>query len=165
MSRTLLIAGLISTGLMAGLYFAFTCAVMPGLARADDRTFIAAMQRINAAIQNPAFFICFVGAFVFPAVAAILEWRGGHRSAAVRIGAASVLYLMTLLVTIAVNVPLNNALDRAGAPDQIADPAAVRRAFESVWVPWNTVRTVLSTLALAYLGWAWAMTLTLTERV
>nr|BFE81336.1 hypothetical protein GCM10020093_039370 [Planobispora longispora] len=61
---------------------------------------------------------------------------------------------MTFVVTAAVNVPLNNAIDAAGDPAAIADPAAVRAAFETRWVRWNVVRAVSSTAALACLAWA-----------
>lgn len=58
-----------------------------------------------------------------------------------------------LLVTIAANVPLNDAL-AAGADDPaaVADPAAVRGRFERAWNVWNTARTVLTLAALACLG-------------
>jgi uncharacterized membrane protein len=39
-----LIAATITTGLIAGLFFAFACAVMPGLHRTEDRTFVDAMR-------------------------------------------------------------------------------------------------------------------------
>ena len=48
-----LAAATITTGLMAGLYYAYACSVMPGLSRTDDRTFVSAMQQINVAIINP----------------------------------------------------------------------------------------------------------------
>ena len=53
-----------------------------------------------------------------------------------------------------VNVPLNNQLNAAGAPDRIADLAAVRERFEATWVRWNVVRTVASTAAFGCLTWA-----------
>ncbi|MDT7600077.1 MAG: hypothetical protein QOK26_2154, partial [Pseudonocardiales bacterium] len=33
-------AATVTTGLMAGMFFAFSFSVMPGMARADDRTFV-----------------------------------------------------------------------------------------------------------------------------
>jgi hypothetical protein len=51
----------LTTGLMAGVYYAYACSVMPGLARTGDRTFIDAMQQINVAIQNPVLFAAFSG--------------------------------------------------------------------------------------------------------
>jgi hypothetical protein len=44
----------LTTGLMAGVYYAYACSVMLGLARTSDRTFIDVMRQINVAIQNPA---------------------------------------------------------------------------------------------------------------
>ena len=47
-----LVAAVITNGLMAGLFAAYSYAVMPGLGRAGDRTFVEAMQQTNAAILN-----------------------------------------------------------------------------------------------------------------
>jgi uncharacterized membrane protein len=68
--------------------------------------------------------------------------------------AAAVLSLATLVITFGGNIPLNNAIDTAGDPDEIADLSAVRRAFEPGWVRLNAVRAVTSTLATAGIGWA-----------
>ncbi|MCJ1674730.1 MULTISPECIES: hypothetical protein [unclassified Rathayibacter] len=51
----LLLAALVTSGLAAGFFYAFACAVMPGLGRTDDRAFVSAMTAINAAVQNPLF--------------------------------------------------------------------------------------------------------------
>ena len=59
-----------------------------------------------------------------------------------------------MVVTFAANVPLNNALMRAGEPAGVADPGEVRRRFEAPWVRWNTVRTATSVAAFACLVWA-----------
>ena len=40
-------------GLIAGLFYAWACSVMPGLARTTDRTFVEAMHHMNQAIINP----------------------------------------------------------------------------------------------------------------
>ena len=55
-----LIAATLGTGLIGGLFFGFATAVMPGLARTDDRTFVATMQGINEAILNPLFLTVYV---------------------------------------------------------------------------------------------------------
>ena len=47
-NRTVALGGAtIATGLIAGLFYGFVCAVMPGLHHSSDRAFIEAMQRIN----------------------------------------------------------------------------------------------------------------------
>src|ERR1700754_4694440 len=109
-----LIAGLALNALMAGLYFAFTTAVMPALARADDRTYVTSMQRIDTSILNPRFLTAFLGAFVVPVVAAFLHLGDDGRDRLPWIIAGAVLYGITLAVTGGVNVPLNNQLAAAG---------------------------------------------------
>ena len=149
-----LLAATTASGLAAGLFYSFAIAVMPGLRQADDRSFVDAMQRINVAILNGWFALSFGGALLLTVLAAVVEWRAGTRSAALWIAVAVVLYVATLLVTFAVNVPLNNQLNDAGDPARITDFAGVRAAFEASWVRWNVVRAVLSTASFVTLVYA-----------
>jgi len=48
-----LYAALGTTGLMAGTYLAFSIAVLLGIARTHDNTFVTSMRGMNAAILNP----------------------------------------------------------------------------------------------------------------
>jgi uncharacterized membrane protein len=65
-----------------------------------------------------------------------------------------VLYLVTFVLTLAINVPLNDALKAAGDPASI-DVAAARAAFdEERWARVNRVRVLLSTVAFGLLAWA-----------
>jgi uncharacterized membrane protein len=128
------------TGLVAGVFLAFTIAVVPALGASDARTFVATMNRINVAIVNPVFMLLLFGAPVIFAVAALL---GGPRRGWVIL--ALVLNLAALVITMVVNVPLNNALAAA----DLADPAAARSAFENAWNAAHTVRTVLLAGSLA----------------
>lgn len=139
-----LVAAVITNGLMAGLFAAYSYAIMPGLGRGGDRTFVEAMQQTNAAILNGWFGICFGGAVVFAAVAVLLHLG---RPGLPWIVAGLVLYLAVLVVTFRINVPLNDALAAAGD----GDPAGARARFEGVWVRWNVVRAVLSTAAFGSL--------------
>ncbi|MYY02802.1 MULTISPECIES: anthrone oxygenase family protein [unclassified Streptomyces] len=147
--RLVLGAAAVTTGLTAGTFYAFSCAVMPALGRSDDRTFIAVMRDINDVIENPVFFAGFFGALLLTAVAA---WQH-RRSPGPRgwIVAALVVYAVAFLLTSGVNVPLNNALADAGDPARLSDPAAVRDRFEDAWNAWNTLRALLCTAALALL--------------
>ena len=63
--------------------------------------------------------------------------------------------IAVVVITLAVNVPLNDQIKAAGTPDQIADLAAVREQFnEATWVRWNLVRAVASTIGFGCLAWA-----------
>jgi len=68
------------------------------------------------------------------------------------IGAAFILYLIAVVITLAVHVPLNDAIKAAGDPARIGDLAAVRRHFsEARWSAWNLARTVTTTIAFGCL--------------
>jgi uncharacterized membrane protein len=150
-----LVAATITMGLMAGVFGVYAHAIMPGLRTTDDRTFVGAFQAIDRAIINPLFMVWFFGALVITAVAAAL--LGGEGSVLPWIVGAFVLYLAVFAITIAVNLPRNDAIKAAGEPDAIADLAAVRERFdEARWIAWNIVRAVLSTAAFGCLVWALA---------
>lgn len=135
-------AATVAMGLIAGVFYVFACAVMPALARSDDRVFVEVMRNINDVIQNPVFFLSFMGALVLTAVAA-WQVRGTSYRGWVWAGLAA--YALAFLVTVAFNIPLNNGLA------DTADVGVARAHFESAWVGWNVVRAVLSTVGVGCL--------------
>lgn len=144
-----LILALITTGLMAGVFQLYSHTVMPGLAGTDDRTFVSAFQAMDRAIMNPLFLSTFLGAFGFTGLAALLSLGDGPLLA--WSVAALALYLIVMVITFRVNVPLNNAIKAATDPDA----GAIRARFnEARWVRFNHVRSWLSTGAFACLAWA-----------
>ena len=150
-----LLAATMTMGLMAGVFGLYAHAIMPGLHQTDDRTFVSAFQEIDKAVVKPWFMPFFVGAFVLTGLAAVLYLRHDRRSVLPWIVAALVLYLAVFVITIAVNVPLNDDIKAAGHVDRIADLAAVRDRFdEARWAAWNIVRFVASTAAFGCLAWA-----------
>jgi len=151
-----LLAATLATGLMAGAFAIYAHTIMPGLRKTDDRTFVGAFQAMDRAIMNPWFLGGgFFGALVFTLGATIAHV--GHDGLPPTAGAL-VLYLITFVITMAVNVPLNDALKRAGDPDRIANLTAVRAAFnETRWARFNLLRTALCLLSFALLAWALAI--------
>ncbi len=147
----LMTAATVALAGIGGLYYSYACSVMPGLRATDDATFVSAMSRINAAIQNPVFALSFVGAFLSLACSAALSWADGLASA-LPLSVSLACYTATLVITFAANIPLNNGLGQAAS----GDAAAVRRAFERRWTRWNIHRTWLSLAALVALSVAWA---------
>jgi uncharacterized membrane protein len=149
---TTLMLATLTMGLMAGVFGLYAHTIMPGLGKTDARTFVGAFQAIDRAIINPLFMATLFGAAVMTAVAAVLHLGD---AAAPWIIAALVLYAAAFIITIAVNVPLNDAIKAAGDPDRISDLAGVRERFdEARWASWNVVRTVASTAAFGCLLWA-----------
>jgi len=148
-------AATLTTGLMAGVFGIYALAIMPGLRSTDDRTFLGSFQAIDRAIVNPLFLATFLGALILSTAAALLQLGQGRGSVLVWTAAAAVLYLVAVAVTFSVHLPLNDALKAAGSPADMADPAAVRAAFdEARWVSWNIVRAVTSCAAFGCLAWA-----------
>jgi len=79
------------TALMAGLFYAWACSVMPGFARLLDREFVSAMQKTNRAIQNPIFFAAFFGAPLFLIISTAIHY--GEPNSFGFLLAATVIYL------------------------------------------------------------------------
>jgi uncharacterized membrane protein len=148
-----LLAATITMGFAAGAFAIFAHTIMPGLKKTDDHTFVAAFQSIDRAIINPGFMLtAFGGALAFT-IAALVTNRG--TPALPWIVAALVLYLVAFVITIAVNVPLNDAIKAAGNPDHIPNLAGVRERFhETRWAAWNLVRVATTTTAFGCLAWA-----------
>ena len=151
-----LMAATMTTGLVAGVYAIYANAFMPGLAKTDDKTFVGAFTAVDRAIVNPLFLgLGFLGAALLTVLAGLLSLK---EKALPWIAVAFVLYLVTVILTIAVNVPLNDALKAAGDPATI-DVAAARAAFdEAKWVTFNLVRTLLALVSFGILGWALYLT-------
>jgi uncharacterized membrane protein len=151
-SAITLISATLTMGLAAGVFVVFAHTIMPGLRSTDDRTFVGAFQHLDRAIINPWFMAtAFLGALVCTAAAALTN-RG--TAAMSWIIAALVLYLVAVVITMAVHVPLNDALKAAGDPSRI-DVALARRGFrEARWAAWNLVRAATTTSAFGLLAWA-----------
>ncbi|ASO18202.1 putative membrane protein [Actinoalloteichus hoggarensis] len=147
LSTLALVGATLTTALTAGLFYGFACAVMPGLRTADDRTFVHAMQRINVAILNGWFALGFAGAPLLTASAAAVHLADDPSAASGWLLAALALNLMVIMITLLVNVPMNDELARVDGSSPAAELTAARSRFEARWARWNVVRAVVSTSA------------------
>ncbi|WP_256104250.1 DUF1772 domain-containing protein [Streptomyces sp. ODS05-4] len=152
-----LYAATIAMGLSAGLYFAFDAAVLPGLERGDDQTYVTVMQNINEAIENGLFGAVFFGAFLATGSAGLRLRRHGRLAAARWTWGALGCYATAVALTFAVNVPLNRRLAAAGAPDAIRRLGELKEGFSAPWARSNSLRTLACTAALVCLGRALAL--------
>jgi uncharacterized membrane protein len=134
---------ILGSGLMAGLFFAFSVSVMSAFAHLPAQQGAAAMNAINVAILNPVFLTVFMGMTLICAVLAVKAAIGWSQPGSFWLLAGSLFYLVGIFaVTAAFNVPLNDML----AAD--ASGAAWAR-YLAQWVPWNHVRTAAGMLSLA----------------
>ncbi|APE38275.1 hypothetical protein BOX37_12540 [Nocardia mangyaensis] len=139
----------VTTGLMAGFFYTYSCSVMLGLDLVGDRAFIDTMQSINATVRNPWFGISFFGALLLTAASVLVLLHRSVRSVFPWAVAGFVLYLIAFGITMGISVPLNEELAAAGDPDAVTDPAAVRAAYEGDWNTWNLNRTLAAIAAFA----------------
>ena len=136
-----------------GFFYAWVCSTMWGLDAADPRVAIAAMQAMNASVRNVVFAPAFFGTPVVLAVAALASGLCDQRRAAWCFGAAALVYLLGgLLLTMTVNVPMNEALATVVIPDSIEAAAVLWRDYSQPWQAWNLTRTVVSGTALLLCG-------------
>lgn len=140
----------LGSGLMAGLFFAFSTFIMTALNRLPAAQGIAAMQSINVAVINPVFGLAFFGtaaACVLLAASSPFLW---HRRGAVSLLVGSLLYLAgVMVVTMVFNVPRNDGL--AAVDPASADGARLWADYVTSWTAWNHVRTIAALGAAASL--------------
>lgn len=145
---TLTLASALGSGLIAGVFFAFSTFVMAALARLPPAQGIAAMQSINVVVINPWFMAAFLGTAatcIVLSASALLMWRD---PGAATLLAGGALYLVGAIgVTMAFNVPLNDAL--AAVDPASAEGAALWTRYLAEWTAWNHVRTAAPLLAAA----------------
>jgi len=137
-------AAAVSSAAVGGLFYAFSTFVMRGLDRAQPAEAIAAMRGINAEAQaNAPFLALFLGSAVLALVVGVIACIQFARPGSGFIIAGAVLAVVAFVVTMAANVPLNNALDALN-PAAMSAPDALRewRAYLGPWTAWNHVRTV-----------------------
>lgn len=147
--RTATLAGAtVTTGLIAGLFYAFSCAINLGLASQPDAGYVATMQAINRRIQNPLFFATFFGAACLLLLAFVLYLPRRRSARFPLLALACALYLGGgILLTVVGNVPLNERLDTVAADAAPATLTQARAAYEGPWNAWHTARTAASVLA------------------
>lgn len=137
----------IGSGLVAGIWFAFSNFVMAGLSRTAPDKGIAAMQSINITVLNPVFFAALFGTALICLVLVTLCFVRWGEPGNTIILAAGLLYLIGCVgVTILGNVPLNDKL--AAVEPGTSEAAVLWAAFLPGWLFWNHVRMV-ATLAAA----------------
>ena len=143
---TLTFAAAIGSGLVAGIFFAFSTFVMAALGRIPPEQGIAAMQSINITVLNPAFLTAFLGTGVVCVALAAGSYVWWGEASGKLLLAASLIYLVGCIgVTMVCNVPLNDAL--AAVRPNTPEAAAVWSNYLTLWTNWNHLRTVAPLLS------------------
>ncbi|UBU12661.1 anthrone oxygenase family protein [Nonomuraea gerenzanensis] len=127
-------------GALTGLFYAFSMSVMPGLNAIDPAQAEAAMRSINRKILNPWLHLVFLGS---PVAALVAGFLADGMAATWFFAAAGVNFVGSFLVTMLINVPMNNALDAATMSFKDYSPR---------WTAFNTLRTVACAASVVLVG-------------
>jgi uncharacterized membrane protein len=145
---TLTLLAALGSAIVGGVLLAFSSFVMSALVRLPPSQGVAAMQAINVTVINPVFMTIFFGTGAVCLSLAFAQSVARGLMDAALVVTASLAYLIGCLgVTIAFNVPLNDAL--AALPPQTPETAAYWLRYLSSWTFWNHVRTAAAIAAAA----------------
>lgn len=133
----LLVTGTLTT-LLSGVFFGYAVSVNGALGKLRDEEYVRAMQSINVVIQNPLFFLTFMGPVVLLPFATFLAYDNASMQFWLLFFATIIYIVGTFGITIAGNVPLNDQLAKA----DISAAHEARNRFEKPWNRLHTIRTV-----------------------
>jgi uncharacterized membrane protein len=147
----LTLATAIASGLVGGVFFAFSNFVMEALGRLRPSEGVAAMQAINVTVINPLFMTALFGTGLASLVLVAWGVADLDEPYAGWLIAAGALYLLgEVALTMGYHVPRNNAIARVDPESE--EGARVWRTFQVEWTRGNHVRTVAALAACGLLA-------------
>lgn len=134
--------------LVAGLVFTFAIVVLPGIKSLSDRAFLKSFKAMDRVIQNnqPIFMLVWLGSAAILLVSTVLGiWQLEGLERTLLVAACAIFLFGVHLPTVTINIPLNNHLQSQDL-DTLTESALleIRASFESRWLRWNAIRTVLA---------------------
>lgn len=144
--KWMLITGALGSGIIGGIFFAFSTFIMTSFAAISTESGVAAMNAINRVILRSWFMPVFMSMVVVSVVLVILAIRQWSLGGGSLIIAGAALYILASFVsTIIFNVPLNDRL--ATFQGNEAEAAEFWATYLKDWTFWNHIRTIASLAA------------------
>lgn len=149
--RWMTVAASVGSGVNAGVFFAFSAFVMPGLNELPAAQGIEAQQAFNRTAVTAPYMLALLGTAVLCVVVmvrAFMTW--GTAPSRWMLGGAVVYLIAAIMITMAVSGPINTSIDalNPSSPD-----AGARWAdLSTQWVWWNHLRALGSIGAAAALA-------------
>ena len=153
--QLLLLVSALLCSLVAGLVLTFAIVVMPGIRTLGDRDYLKSFKAIDRVIQNnqPIFMLVWLGSVLAVLAATVLGfWRLEGLDRILLIGTCAIYIFGVHVPTVTINIPLNNHLqsqDLDTMPE--SELQSIAEKFNSRWMRWNTIRTVIATLTTVLL--------------
>jgi uncharacterized membrane protein len=140
-SAASLVAG-VGCAAAGGVFFSFSTFTMQGLARLPDEAGAEAMRSINITAPRPPLMVLLLGSAAVATAVAVADLVSGSQTAPRTVAGAALYLVGTIGVTMAGNVPLNNALEA-----ERGGPTRLWRDYTRRWTRLNHVRTATSLAA------------------
>jgi uncharacterized membrane protein len=144
---------ILSTGLMAGIFFTWSNAVKPGIGKLSDKEYLKALQSMNRVILNIPFKIIFFISIISVAFVPVLYFD-------LYPNMIFWIFIFTLFsywvgafgVTLFGNIPLNEKLDKTNLESISSQKIKfLRTGIESNWNNLNLIRTISSLITFILL--------------
>jgi uncharacterized membrane protein len=154
LTKILTLAALVGTAMIGGVCFCFGTAIMGSLQRMPAGQGAAAMNLINARIQNPLFLLIFMGTALVCVALGIVALVNDTPGKWWLIGGAALYLVGVIVLSFAVNIPLNDKL--ATIDPKSAAGATEWANYLSAWNPANNLRVIAGVLGVIAFGLALA---------
>lgn len=149
----LALLSLILAAALFGFFYAWVCSTMWGLDAADPRVAIEAMQAMNASVRNAVFAPAFFGTSVLLLITTLSLRMADQSAASLWFGIATLLVaFLGVVLTMVINVPMNEALAQVSVPDDIEAAREIWMDYSPRWQFWNQMRTLATGLAVLCIG-------------
>jgi uncharacterized membrane protein len=153
MKTLIIIVAILSTGLMAGIFFTWTNAVKPGIGTLDDMTYMKAFQAMNRLILNRLFYIVFILPVLTISISTYMSFGSTKLYVFELFLLSTLLYMLgVFLITILGNIPLNELLENTDLEKiSLTELSDLRGKIENKWNNFNLIRTVSSFISFLLL--------------
>jgi uncharacterized membrane protein len=142
----------LGSGLMAGIYFAFSVFIMSAFNQLETSNAIHAMNSINTVILRSWFMPLFFATSVLSLMAIFLAYWQWQDPSSRLLLSAGVVYLLGMFVcTMVFSVPLNIFLAQVNAHG--VEAQQLWASYSTSWTNWNHMRTVSSLSTCAICIW------------
>lgn len=136
--------------LVIGIVLSFAIIVMPGIRTLGQIDFLKSFKAMDGIIQNnqPLFMLVWLGSALALVSSTLLGiWQLQNVDLSLLILAFTIYIFGVHLPTITINIPINNRLQSLDLDATTeSDLQAITELFESRWLRWNAIRTIVATL-------------------
>lgn len=149
---------ILCTGALFGFFYTMSISIMPGLDLTAPYSAILANQEIGHATQNYFFAVPMIGTPLLAAFAAVYYFRQQDRRLALLFAGAIASWIGMLVVTLTLNVPLNQILDGLQITAEQEDLTQLWASYSVDWQVYNWLRVGFSGLSLFFAAIAFQST-------